>query len=119
MGTATHRESHARVLELESENLSLRERVLALERRCQENAEQLANTPAQAVRRLQSEVAALESRVLEQQTVASTTSRKTEITLRGELDVCQHELAALRRTLDSKDREVERYKRELEDIIQE
>eukprot|EP00443_Scrippsiella_acuminata_P020551 CAMPEP_0115184930 /NCGR_PEP_ID=MMETSP0270-20121206/9211_1 /TAXON_ID=71861 /ORGANISM="Scrippsiella trochoidea, Strain CCMP3099" /LENGTH=1881 /DNA_ID=CAMNT_0002598021 /DNA_START=98 /DNA_END=5743 /DNA_ORIENTATION=- len=108
-----------RATELEAENGELRERIRVLEGRCAEQADLLARTPAQAVRQLQGEVAALESRVVEQQTAASTAARKLEITLRGELEVSQHEAAALKRSLQAKDREVERYKRELEDIIAE
>merc|ERR1712066_109263 len=90
-----------------------------LERRCMDNAGQLSKTPAQTVRRLQGEVAALENRLIEQQATVLATARKSEITLRSELDVCRHEVATLQRTLEAKDREVRRYQAELEAIIAE
>ena len=46
-------------------------------------------------------------------------ARKTEITLRAELDVSQHEVVHLKRQLEVKGREVERYQGELEEIINE
>lgn len=109
----------ARASELEAENSGLRDRVRALDRRVAEQEELLARTPAQAVRRLHGEVAALEAKVLEGQVAASTAARKAELTLWSDLEVSRHEAGALRRTLEAKDREVERYKRELEAIIAE
>lgn len=105
--------------DMESENCEFRERIRALQARCDENAELFSKTPVQAVRRLQGEVAMLENRLLEQQAALSTAARTLEITLRGELEVCRHDVATLRRTLESKDREVYRYKCELEEIIAE
>jgi len=106
-----------RVEDLERENIELRERIRNLEARCRDNAVDLAKTPAQAVRRLQGEIASLESRLIEQQATVLATSRKSEITLRSELDVSRHEVATLQRSLEGKDREVSRYKVELEAII--
>merc|ERR1711865_1263189 len=85
--------------------------------RCAESAAMAAQSPAHVIRRLQGEMGALETRMLEQQTALSTGSRKAEITLRGDLDVSRHEVASLRQALDSKDSELERYKQELEAII--
>jgi len=125
-GAAVRLDALARAAELEADNLDLRERVRTLTAKCAENAALVAQTPVQAVRRLQGEVAALETHMLEQHTVLSTTSRKAEITLRGELEVSRHETASLRETVDMKDRmleergrEVARYKCELESIIME
>lgn len=106
-----------RMSELEAENLDLREHTRALTERCAENAALVAQSPAHVVRRLQGEMAALENRMLEQQTALSSGSRKAEITLRGDLDVSRHEVASLRQALEARDAEVERYKEELQAII--
>lgn len=116
----------ARTLRLENENQDLRVYVQRLEAQCKESASQLLAqeqgapaTAQQAVRHLQADIAALENRVLEQQTALLTGSRRAEITLRGDLEVCQHEKEALRRALDVKEQEVDSYRRELEVIITE
>eukprot|EP00928_Gymnodinium_smaydae_P042996 TRINITY_DN28900_c0_g1_i1.p1 TRINITY_DN28900_c0_g1~~TRINITY_DN28900_c0_g1_i1.p1 ORF type:complete len:1943 (-),score=501.48 TRINITY_DN28900_c0_g1_i1:67-5895(-) len=105
--------------ELESENVGLREKLRILTARCAESAALVAQSPAQMVQRLQAEVAALETRVLEQQTATSATARKAEITLRAELDVARHEASQQRRQLEAKDRELAQYRREVEGIIAE
>jgi len=111
---------------LENENQDLRDYVQRLEAQCKESASQLLaqeqGAPAnaqQAVRHLQADIAALENRVLEQQTALLTGSKRAEITLRGELEVCQHENEALRRALGVKDQEVDSYRQELDVIITE
>jgi len=103
--------------ELEVENSDLRERVRMLTERYAESAALVAQSPAHVVQRLQGEMAALETRMLEQHTALSAGSRKAEITLRGELDVARHETASLRQSLEVKEADVERYKQELEAII--
>eukprot|EP00930_Biecheleria_cincta_P102407 TRINITY_DN9412_c1_g1_i4.p1 TRINITY_DN9412_c1_g1~~TRINITY_DN9412_c1_g1_i4.p1 ORF type:complete len:1864 (+),score=558.09 TRINITY_DN9412_c1_g1_i4:73-5664(+) len=114
---------HSSLAKAQEENLALREKLRALEARCEGQAQQVAqlaaDAPAQAVRRLQGEVALLESRVLEQQASAVASSRKAEISLRAELDVSRHEVATLKRSLDARDVEVRRYQDELEAIISE
>lgn len=109
----------AKAAELEVENEGLRDRLRMLDRRVAEQDELLSRTPAQAVRRLQREVAALEAHLLEGQAGAATAARKAELTLWSDLEVSRHEAAALRRALEAKDRELERYKIELEAIIAE
>jgi len=116
---AARMEALTRAAELEAENLDLRERVRSLTERCAESAALIAQTPAQAVRRLQGEIATLETQILEQQAAQSSGARKVEITLRGELDVSRHEVTTLRSMLEAKDCEVERYKSELDAIIRE
>eukprot|EP00434_Breviolum_minutum_P019591 symbB.v1.2.017281.t2/scaffold1325.1/size176917/7 len=78
-----------------------------------------AEEPAQAVRRLQGEVAMLETKVLEQQAMQSAAARKSEIALRAELDVKNHEVSSLKRALEARDSEVCRYEAELSAIIAE
>merc|ERR1712129_563225 len=106
-----------RMSELEAENIDLREHTRALTERCAESAVLVAQSPAHVVRRLQGEMAALETRMLEQQTMLTSGSRRAEITLRGDLDVSRHEVASLRQALEARDAEVERYKEELQAII--
>merc|ERR1712203_232309 len=106
-------------MDLEAENLDLRERIRILDAMCAENSKLIAQTPAEAVRCLQSKITALENQVLEQQTALSTTARKAEITLRGELDVCTQQITILNSKLEAKDAEIERYKNELSGIIME
>lgn len=117
--SAAHFDSAARASELEVENSDLRERVRVLTEKCAESASMAAQSPAHVVRRLQGDMAALETRMLEQQTALSAGSRKAEITLRGELDVARHEVVSLRQALETKDADLERYKHELEQIIEE
>jgi len=117
--TTAHLIVNSRVSELESDNARLREQLRVLQSRFDESAELVAKTPVQAIRRMQGEIAVLENRLLEQQATVSATSRKAEITLRSELEVSRHEVATLQRTQEGKDRELERYKHELEDIITE
>ncbi|CAE8632017.1 unnamed protein product, partial [Polarella glacialis] len=111
------------LVEAQAETQFLRERLRVQESRSSEQAALVAELavqpPAQAVRRLQAEVAVLESRVLEQQTNLLAGARKAEITLRADLDVSRHEAATLRRALEARDAEVRRYQTELEMIISE
>merc|ERR1712039_523813 len=117
--STSHFDMLTRAMELEAENLDLRERVSILDAKCAENSKLIAQTPAEAVRCLQSKIAALENQILEEQTALSTTSRKAEIKLRGELDVCMQEITILNSKLEAKDCEIERYKSELSGIIME
>jgi len=115
--STAHFDAAARASEMEVENADLRERVRRLTEQCAENAALVAQSPAHVVRRLQGEIATLETRMLEQQTALASGSRKAEITLRGDLDVARHEIATLRQALEAKDADVERYKQELNAII--
>jgi len=109
----------AQVADLEQDNAGLRSQVQRLTARCQDTAALLAQSPAQVVRQLQSDIAELQSRLHEQHTGQATAARMTEITLRGELDVARHETSTLRAALDAKEQEVLHYQHELEEIISE
>jgi len=116
-------ELEAALVQARAERSVLQERLKVQEARNAEHAHQVAElsseVPVQVVRRLQGEVAMLESKVLEQQASLASGARKAEISLRAELDVKCHEVATLQRTLESRDLEVQRYQCELEAIIQE
>ncbi|CAK9001052.1 unnamed protein product [Durusdinium trenchii] len=110
-----------RLEEAQAESRSLRDHLRQQEARSAEQARHIAalgsDVPAQAVRRLQGEVALLETKVLEQQATQAAAARKSEIELRADLDVKSHEVLSLRRALEARDSEVRRYQMELEAII--
>ena len=116
-------EWQSRLEEAKAESCKLRDQLLQQEARSAEQARQIATLgaeePAQAVRRLQGEVAMLETKVLEQQAMQSAAARKSEIALRAELDVKNHEVSSLKRALEARDSEVCRYEAELSAIIAE
>merc|ERR1712232_47059 len=69
--STAHFDAAARASELEVENTDLRERVRVMTAKCAENAALAAQSPAHVVRRLQGDMAALETRMLEQHTALS------------------------------------------------
>eukprot|EP00435_Cladocopium_sp_Y103_P014384 s2216_g3.t1 len=120
---ALEREWQSRLEEAKAESRLLRDQLHQQEARSAEQAREIAilgaEGPSQAVRRLQGEVAMLESKVLEQQAIQSAAARKSEIALRAELDVKNHEVSSLKRALEARDSEVCRYEAELGAIIAE
>lgn len=116
-------EWQSRLEEAKEESRRLRDQLHRQEVRSAEQAREIAilgaEGPSQAVRRLQGEVAMLESKVLEQQAIQSAAARKSEIALRAELDVKNHEVSTLKRALEARDSEVCRYEAELGAIIAE
>lgn len=120
---ALETEWQSRLEEAKGESRRLRDQLHRQEVRSAEQAREIAilgaEGPSQAVRRLQGEVAMLESKVLEQQAIQSAAARKSEIALRAELDVKNHEVSTLKRALEARDSEVCRYEAELGAIIAE
>merc|ERR1719213_679109 len=96
-------EALTRTAELESENLDLRERLRKVTSRCEESNALIAQSPAQAVLRLQGQISALETQLLERQTKQSASTQKANITLKGDLDVARHEVKVLQRQVEEKD----------------
>lgn len=120
---ALETEWQSRLEEAKAESRRLHDQLHRQEVRSAEQAREIAilgaEGPSQAVRRLQGEVAMLESKVLEQQAIQSAAARKSEIALRAELDVKNHEVSTLKRALEARDSEVCRYEAELGAIIAE
>lgn len=119
MAGSAHMEALTRTAELESENLDLRERLRKVTSRCEESNALIAQSPAQAVLRLQGQISALETQLLERQTKQSASTQKANITLKGDLDVARHEVKVLQRQVEEKDAQLETYRRELAAILTE